>query len=100
VFDLEENRQKVQRALLLGIQQPDMSRQETEYLLDELAELTTNLDIPIVDRIIVKLRKPSPPYLLGKGKREEIIELTQEKNIDVIIFDEELTPAQQRNWER
>lgn len=100
MFDLEENRQKVQRALLLGIQQPDMSRQETEYLLDELAELTTNLDIPVVDRIIVKLRKPSPPYLLGKGKREEIIELTQEKNIDVIIFDEELTPAQQRNWER
>jgi len=100
VFDLEENRQKVQRALLVGIQQSDMTRQETEYLLDELAELTTNLDIPIVDRMIVKLRKPSPPFLVGKGKREEIIDLIQEKNIDVIIFDEELTPAQQRNWER
>ena len=100
MFDLEENRQKVQRALLVGIQQSDMTRQETEYLLDELAELTTNLDIPIVDRIIVKLRKPSPPFLVGKGKRGEIIDLIQEKNIDVIIFDEELTPAQQRNWER
>ena len=100
MFDLEENRQKVQRALLVGIQQADMTRQETEYLLDELAELTTNLDIPIVDRMIVKLRKPSPPFLVGKGKREEIINLIQEKNIDVIIFDEELTPAQQRNWER
>ena len=100
MFDLEENRQKVQRALLVGIQQADMTRQETEYLLDELAELTTNLDIPIVDRMIVKLRKPSPPFLVGKGKREEIIDLIQEKNIDVIIFDEELTPAQQRNWER
>ena len=84
----------------MGIQQSDMTRQETEYLLDELAELTTNLDIPIVDRIIVKLRKPSPPFLVGKGKRGEIIDLIQEKNIDVIIFDEELTPAQQRNWER
>tara|TARA_B100000519_G_scaffold173089_1_gene160228 strand:+ start:2713 stop:3990 length:1278 start_codon:yes stop_codon:yes gene_type:complete len=100
VFDLEENRQKVQRALLVGIQQTDITRQETEYLLDELAELTTNLDIPIVDCMIVKLRKPSPPFLVGKGKREEIINLIQEKNIDVIIFDEELTPAQQRNWER
>ena len=100
MFDLEENRQKVQRALLVGIQQSDMTRQETEYLLDELAELTTNLDIPIVDRIVVKLRKPSPPFLVGKGKRGEIIDLIQEKNIDVIIFDEELTPAQQRNWER
>ena len=100
MFDLEENRQKVQRALLVGIQQTDITRQETEYLLDELAELTTNLDIPIVDCMIVKLRKPSPPFLVGKGKREEIINLIQEKNIDVIIFDEELTPAQQRNWER
>ena len=87
MFDLEENRQKVQRALLIGIQQSDMTRQETEYLLDELAELTTNLDIPIVDRMIVKLRKPSPPYLVGKGKREEIIELVREKNIDVVIYD-------------
>jgi len=84
----------------VGIQQTDITRQETEYLLDELAELTTNLDIPIVDCMIVKLRKPSPPFLVGKGKREEIINLIQEKNIDVIIFDEELTPAQQRNWER
>ena len=69
----------------MGIQQSDMTRQETEYLLDELAELTTNLDIPIVDRMIVKLRKPSPPFLVGKGKRGEIIDLIQEKNIDVII---------------
>ena len=84
----------------MGIQHTDITRQETEYLLDELAELTTNLDIPIVDCMIVKLRKPSPPFLVGKGKREEIINLIQEKNIDVIIFDEELTPAQQRNWER
>ncbi|MCH2613282.1 MAG: GTPase HflX [Opitutales bacterium] len=84
----------------MGIQQTDITRQETEYLLDELAELPTNLDIPIVDCMIVKLRKPSPPFLVGKGKREEIINLIQEKNIDVIIFDEELTPAQQRNWER
>jgi len=84
----------------VGIQQSDMTRQETKYLLDELAELTTNLDIPIVDRMIVKLRKPSPPFLVRKGKREEIIDLIQKKNIDVIIFDEELTPAQQRNWER
>ncbi|HCR30629.1 MAG TPA: GTPase HflX [Opitutae bacterium] len=100
MFDLEENRQKVQRALLIGIQRSDMTRQETEYLLEELEELTSNLDIPIIDRMLVKLRKPSPPYLVGKGKREEIIDLIQEKNIDVIIFDEELTPAQQRNWEQ
>ena len=100
MFDLEENRKKVQNALLVGIQQPKMTRQESEYLLEELTELTCNLDIPIGERMIVNLRKPTPAFLVGKGKLEEIIDLVHEKNIDVIIFDEELSPAQQRNWER
>lgn len=100
MFDLEENRKKVQRALLIGIQHPKMTRQETEYLLAELAELTTNLDIPIAREMIIKLRQPTPAFLIGKGKLEEIIGIVQEENIDVLIFDEELSPAQQRNWER
>ncbi len=100
MFDLEENRKKVQRALLIGIQHPKMTLQETEYLLAELAELTTNLDIPIAREMIIKLRQPTPAFLIGKGKLEEIIEIVQEENIDVLIFDEELSPAQQRNWER
>jgi GTP-binding protein HflX len=77
-----------------------MTRQETEYLLAELAELTTNLDIPIAREMIIKLRQPTPAFLIGKGKLEEIIGIVQEENIDVLIFDEELSPAQQRNWER
>ena len=100
MFDLEENRKKVQSALLIGIQHPKMTRQESEYLLAELAELTRNLDIPIVGEMIIKLRKPTPAFLVGKGKLEEIIGIIQEQKIDVIIFDEELSPAQQRNWER
>lgn len=100
MFDLEENRKKVQRALLIGIQQPRMTRQESEYLLEELEELTINLDIPIVERMIVKLRQTSPAFLVGKGKLAEILDIVSEQKIDVIIFDEELTPAQQRNWER
>jgi len=86
--------------LLIGIQHPKMTRQETEYLLAELAELTTNLDIPIAREMIIKLRQPTPAFLIGKGKLEEIIGIVQEENIDVLIFDEELSPAQQRNWER
>jgi len=100
LFELEENRKKVQSALLVGIQHPKMTRQESEYLLAELAELTLNLDIPITGEMIIKLRKPTPAFLVGKGKLEEIISIIQEQKIDVIIFDEELSPAQQRNWER
>ncbi|HSG71397.1 MAG TPA: GTPase HflX, partial [Planctomycetaceae bacterium] len=77
-----------------------MSDSESESMLDELTELTVNLDIPIADRMIVKLRKTNPAFLVGTGKLAEIIALVKERNIDVVIFDAELSPAQQRNWER
>ncbi len=99
MFDLEENRKKVQRAILIGIQHPKMSLKDTNYLLEELEELTANLDIPVVERLVVKLRQPNPAYLLGKGKMEEILERAKELGADVLIFDDELSPAQQRNWE-
>lgn len=99
MFDLEDNRKKVQNAILVGIQHPKMTTQEANYLLDELEELTTNLDIPIAKKIVIKLRTPNPAYLVGKGKMEEILEMVAEHKADVIIFDDELSPAQQRNWE-
>ncbi len=76
-----------------------MTTGEAERLLDELEELTGNLDIPTVHRLVVKLRKPQPAFLLGSGKVEELVSLARELRADVIIFDDELTPAQQRNWE-
>ncbi|EDY81447.1 GTP-binding proten HflX [Verrucomicrobiia bacterium DG1235] len=99
MFDLEDNRKKVQRALLVGIQDSKMSSEDAERLLDELQELTANLDIPTVDRVVVKLRKANPAFLLGTGKVQELIAHAKEIEADVIIFDDELTPAQQRNWE-
>lgn len=99
MFDLEDNRKKVQRAILVGVFDSRMSREEADRLLDELEELVSNVDIPIVDRVLVKLRKPNPAFLLGKGKVDELLALTKEHEADVIIFDDELSPAQQRNWE-
>src|SRR5690606_22748810 len=99
MFELEENRRKVQRAMLVGVQTQKMSSEEAEGLLDELEELVANLDIPIVHRQIVKLRETNPAMLLGRGKADEIIELAKSLEADVIVFDDELTPAQQRNWE-
>ena len=99
MIDLEENRNKVQNAILVGIQGPKMTREETDSLLDELEELVTNLDIPVARKIVVKLREPNPAYLVGSGKVEEILALRDELGADVIIFDDELSPAQQRNWE-
>ena len=90
---------RVERAFLVGIQNPDMMIGEAEDLLAELKELVENLGISVVGSTLVNLRKPSPAKLIGKGKADEIVGEARLLECDVIVFDEGLTPAQQRNWE-
>jgi GTP-binding protein HflX len=87
------------RALLLGLQNPGQSHEEAEALLEELAELTANLGIVAPVRNLAKLRERNPRFLLGAGKTAEIIALAKAHQCELIIFDDELHPAQQRNWE-
>src|SRR5690606_579229 len=77
-----------------------MREGEAVELLDELQELVENLGIGIVGRTIVNLRQPTPATLVGSGKAEEITGEARLLEADVIVFDESLSPAQQRNWER
>lgn len=90
----------VRRACLIGVQRQGMSEAEVEALLDELEELVSNLEIGIVMRKVVKIRDPQAAFLLGKGKVEEVLGEIHTNQCDSLIFDEELTPAQQRNWEK
>ena len=90
---------RVERAYLVGIQTSDMASGEAEDLLAELKELVGNLGIGVVASTIVNLRKPTPATLVGKGKVDEIMGQARMLECDVIVFDEGLTPAQQRNWE-
>ncbi|MBT5903296.1 MAG: GTPase HflX [Opitutaceae bacterium] len=90
---------RVERAFLVGIQNPDMMIGEAEELLIELKELVENLGISVVGSTLVNLRKPTPATLVGKGKADEIVGEARLLECDVIVFDEGLTPAQQRNWE-
>lgn len=68
-------------------------------MLEELEELVNTLGIPIVERMLVHHREAHARYLVGTGKAEEIAELLKKQECDVLIFDNELTPAQQRNFE-
>ncbi|TVR50216.1 MAG: GTPase HflX [Puniceicoccaceae bacterium] len=99
MFSVEDNRKKVERALLVGIQLPSMAPGEGEELLRELTELVENLDIQVMATTLVNLRAPQSRYLVGTGKAEEILAHAREIGADVIVFDEDLSPAQQRNWE-
>ena len=70
-----------------------------EDSLDELAQLADTAGASVAGRLTQKLLTPSKTHYLGKGKLEELISLKQSTPYDVAIFDDELTPLQQRNLE-
>ena len=90
----------VSRAFLVGVQTPDMEAGEGTELLGELKELVENLRLTVTRTTLVTLRdRQQPKFLIGSGKAAELIAQAKEDGADVIVIDEELSPAQQRNWE-
>ena len=87
------------RALLVGTYVEAAERDEAASLLEELEELVRTLGLTIGERMMVHHREKHARLLLGSGKAEEIARLAETNGYDVIIFDHELTPSQQRNWE-
>lgn len=100
VHDVKEKPRMVERAMLIGITLPGDDDSTTRSLLDELRELVTTLGIGLQHEVQLSIRKPQAKFLLGTGKAEELIAEAKAHDCDVIVFDNELTPAQQRNWEQ
>jgi len=67
--------------------------------MDELAQLAGTAGTDVVGRLIQRLPTPSKTHYLGKGKLDELLSLKKSANYDVAIFDDELSPLQQRNLE-
>ena len=97
VTDLEV---AVQRAFLVGVLLPGMSTEEEERSLEELALLTDTAGADPVDEELVKRDRIDPATFIGSGKAEELATLTTALDIDVVVFDQALTPAQQRNLQK
>ena len=89
-----------ERALIVGAYTEPHARAEATSLLEELEELVNTLGVPIIDRLLVHHREQHARYLIGSGKAEEIVARAREQQLDIIIFDNELSPSQQRNWEK
>lgn len=100
MFDIKERAKMVERALLVGAYTESNGKGEAQSLLEELEELVNTLGVPIVDRMLVFHREQHARYLIGSGKAEEIAQRVKDQQLDVIIFDNELSPSQQRNWEK
>lgn len=100
MFEIKERDKMVERALLVGAYVDASEKGEAQSLLEELEELVNTLGIPVIERQLVHHRENHARYLIGSGKAEELAALLKEKQCDVLVFDNELTPAQQRNWEQ
>ena len=87
------------RAILIGVTLRDSMLHETEESLQELRQLTETAGIEVVCETIQARNVPNPTYFIGGGKVEELKAIVEELEADVIVFDEELSPAQTRNIE-
>jgi GTP-binding protein HflX len=89
-----------QRALLVGTGLGTRTLEEAESSLDELARLTDTAGAIPVETVLQRRDKPDPATYVGSGKAEELRVLAEALDSDVVVFDDELSPAQQRNLEK
>ena len=89
-----------EKIVLVGVTIPPERQEETEASLDELALLIDTAGADVVETVIQRRSAPDPATYVGKGKAEELHEISLEVDSDTVVFDDELTPAQQRNLEK
>ncbi|HEU5011178.1 MAG TPA: GTPase HflX [Roseiflexaceae bacterium] len=89
-----------ERAFLVGAELTGgRSAWSAEDSLEELALLADTAGLDVVGSAYQRLKQPFPKHFIGPGKAEEIAELREQLQYDVVVFDDELTPAQTRNLE-
>lgn len=91
-FDVER-----QRAMLIGLIRSAKDRAKGESSLEELGLLTDTAGSEPVVSELVRRERPNPATFIGKGKLSELVGVSRAEDIDVVVFDNELSPAQQRN---
>lgn len=89
-----------ERIVIVGMTRDGQSAEDTEASLDELELLIDTAGADVVDRVVQRRDRPDPATFVGKGKVEEILDSALAYDADTIIFDDELSPAQQYNLER
>lgn len=85
------------KAFLVGIQD---NKIKTSSCLTELKGLVKTLKMEVGGEIVITRVEPNPQYFLGTGKVQEILEQVEETESECIIFDFEISPTHQRNWEK
>jgi len=89
-----------QRALLVGTGIGTRDAEAAQASLDELALLVDTAGADPVELVLQRRDAPDPATYIGSGKAKELQELAETLDVDLVVFDDELTPAQQRNLEK
>jgi len=89
-----------EKIVLVGVAIPPAGVEETEAHLDELALLVDTAGADVMERVVQRRDRPDPATYVGKGKAEELRRISLEVDSDTVVFDDELSPAQQRNLEK
>ena len=89
-----------EKIVLVGVAFGRANTDVVEEYLDELALLVDTAGADVEARVLQRRDAPDPATYIGKGKAEELHELSEQVDADTVVFDDELTPAQQRNLEK
>ncbi|MBT8259462.1 MAG: GTPase HflX [Bacteroidia bacterium] len=94
---IEKKSIAIESVVLVGIITKDQDNEKSKEYLDELEFLTYTAGGKVVKRYTQKLEMPNPKTFIGKGKINEVEEYVKSNEISTVIFDDELSPAQERN---
>ncbi len=97
-FDL--NKKEIEKAVLVGLARSSQDKLEVEDSLDELAELAFSANAKVIGKMIQVRNRPNPALYVGTGFVEMIKEKLKAEDGNTVIFDDTLSPAQQRNLEK
>lgn len=96
---LHDTAKKQETAILVGLMTQKQNEEKLQEFLDELEFLTETAGARVLKHFTQKLEKPDKRTFVGKGKLAQIHEYVLEHEVGIVIFDDELSPAQQRNIE-
>jgi GTP-binding protein HflX len=97
---IETRNTRSERVFLVGVELKSRDRAELRESLDELAELAQTAGAEVISDGIQKMESPNAATFIGKGKAEEFSNFCKRHDVDTVIFDDELSPAQSRNLEK
>ena len=97
---LEKNEIAYEKAILIGLVTREQNEDKLTEFLDELEFLTHTAGGKVIKRFTQKMDMPNSKTFIGTGKMEEVQAFVEQHDIDTVVFDDELSPSQQKNIEK